>query len=219
MIREVHPNLFVGDGEAVRSDLKRLAGYAPGATEMVCTDCSRHYLADVMPPLDDNPPPRCLDCALKHIAENWFIIHAAKEPWHRDALGYTERGAPPNHPEYLVAKRPGELMLNLVDMKSISPQYTNPIVEAAFEAIDDNLSADLEHGKKILIHCNEGKSRAPTIALLWLGRELDEFQSLSFDAAAAQFTQALYPEYDPGIGMANYARQRWGHVEEQGNGD
>ncbi len=213
MIREVHPNLFVGDRDAAGADIKRLAGYSPGIFVTTCKDCGQQYLGA------ETGTDRCLDCAHGAIARDWFIIHAAKEPWHRDALGYTERGAPPNHPEYLVAKRPGQLMLNLVDMKSISPQYTNPIVEAAFEAIDENLTADLVNGKKVLIHCNEGKSRAPTIALLWLGQQLDAYQGIPFDTAVANFQQLFYPEYDPGIGMANYARQRWGYVEEAADGE
>lgn len=45
----------------------------------------------------------------------WFIVHACKEPFHRQALGYAGRGAPKDHPEYLVAERDGRLILNLVD--------------------------------------------------------------------------------------------------------
>ena len=36
---------------------------------------------------------------------DWCVIHACKEPYHRALLGYTGRGAPKNHPEYLIAKR------------------------------------------------------------------------------------------------------------------
>jgi hypothetical protein len=205
MIREVHPNLFVGDGEAPNSDLKRLAGYTPGIYPTRCKECDQLFLGA------ESGTDRCLDCALIEITANWFIIHAAKEPWHRDALGYTGRGAPPSDPEYLVAKRPGELMLNLVDMPVLKEQYTNPIFEAAFEAIDENLAA----GKKVLVHCNEGKSRAPTIALLWLGMQ-DGLQGKSFDWASGYFSE-LYPEYDPGAGVEAYARARWGFVEEPGD--
>lgn len=37
--------------------------------------------------------------------EGWDVIHACKEPYHREALGYSGRGAPKAHPEYLMAKR------------------------------------------------------------------------------------------------------------------
>lgn len=203
MIREVHPNLFVGDGEAPNADLKRLAGYTPGIYPTRCKECDQVFLGA------ESGTDRCLDCALIEITANWFIIHAAKEPWHRDALGYTGRGAPPNDPEYLVAKRPGELMLNLVDMPVLKEQYTNPIFEAAFEAIDRAFA----EGKKVLVHCNEGKSRAPTIALLWLGSAaLEDYHDKTFEQAVEKFRE-LYPEYEPGAGVEAYARARWGYVE------
>lgn len=41
----------------------------------------------------------------------WFFIHACKEPYHRQALGYTGRAAAKTHPEYLIARRNGRLIL------------------------------------------------------------------------------------------------------------
>ena len=35
--------------------------------------------------------------------------------YHRQALGYRSRGAPKDHPEYLVARRGNRLILNIVD--------------------------------------------------------------------------------------------------------
>ena len=89
------------------------------------------------------------------------IIHAAKERWHRDAVGYTGRGAPKDHPEYLVAVRGNELMLNLVDAPK--PEY---IPRECFEAAD-NFFADkyLCEELPMLIHCNQGKSRGPGVLL------------------------------------------------------
>jgi len=46
----------------------------------------------------------------------WRVIHACKEPYHRQALGYRGQGAPRNDPEYLVAVRGERLMLNMVDV-------------------------------------------------------------------------------------------------------
>lgn len=50
----------------------------------------------------------------------WFVVHACKEPYHRQALGYSGRGAPKDHPEYLIARREGRLILNLVDVDNVS---------------------------------------------------------------------------------------------------
>jgi len=37
--------------------------------------------------------------------DDWNVNHAYKEPYHRQALGYSGRGAPKGHSEYVMAKR------------------------------------------------------------------------------------------------------------------
>jgi hypothetical protein len=37
---------------------------------------------------------------VKH-QDGWFVIHACKEAYHHQALGYTGRSAPKEHSEYL----------------------------------------------------------------------------------------------------------------------
>lgn len=113
-----------------------------------------------------------------HGQAGWFFIHACKEPYHRQALGYTGRAAAKTHPEYLIARRNDRLILNIVDVDD--PNYISPeIVDAALGAIKDNI----QH-TKVLLHCNQGQSRSPGIAL-------------------------LYPPYAPARGMAEYIRLNW----------
>ena len=133
---------------------------------------------------------------------DWFIIHACKEPYHREALGYAGRAAANTHPEYLIARRPGRLILNLVDAPS-AEYIPVPVIDAALEAIHANLGE-----RKVLVHCNQGASRSPTIALLYLARHTDRFRGLSADAATAAFA-ALYPPYNPARGMADFVRLNW----------
>src|ERR1700688_3863146 len=86
----------------------------------------------------------------------WFVIHACKEPYHRQALGYTGRAASKDHPEYLMARRDARLILNLVDVDNVS--FISPlIIDAALEAIATNIA-----NEKVLVHCNQGQSRSPT---------------------------------------------------------
>jgi len=81
--------------------------------------------------------------------EGWNVIHACKEPYHRQTLGYSGRGAPKDHPEYLIAKRDNRLILNLVDVEN--PAYiAKEIMDEALQFIDQNLEA----GRKVLVHCN-----------------------------------------------------------------
>lgn len=132
----------------------------------------------------------------------WFVVHACKEPYHRQALGYTSPGAPKQHPEYLLAERPGRLILNLVDVAQVS--FIAPIiVDTALGAIDHHISEF-----KVLVHCNQGLSRSPSIALLYLLKHTDALGSHDPAAALLAFRR-LYPPYAPGQGMADYVQLNW----------
>lgn len=135
----------------------------------------------------------------------WFVVHACKEPYHRAALGYTGRGAPKDHPEFLFAEREGCIALNLVDLPD--PAMIRPeVVAAGLRAID----ANIERGK-VLVHCNRGESRAPTIALLWLALNTDRFDDCDFAEAVDRFRQ-VYQPFRPAAGMEGFARRVWDGV-------
>ena len=86
----------------------------------------------------------------------WWVVHACKEPYHRQLLGYSGRGAPKNHPEYLLARRGKRLYLNLVDVEY--PSFVSKeIMDTAMSFIDEGLKS----GEKVLVHCNLGESRGP----------------------------------------------------------
>ncbi|HVB57494.1 MAG TPA: hypothetical protein VNE63_13870 [Candidatus Acidoferrales bacterium] len=85
----------------------------------------------------------------------WFVVHACKEPYHRQALGYTGRAAAKDHPEYLIARRPGRLILNLVDAADVN-YIPAEIIDTALNDIHQNITST-----KVLVHCNQGLSRSP----------------------------------------------------------
>ncbi len=72
----------------------------------------------------------------------------------------------------------------------------------------DEIDASLDGGLKVLIHCNHGQSRAPTLALLWMHGALQDWQINDFDKAVEGF-KAIYPDYAPARGMLEYARAHW----------
>ncbi len=130
--------------------------------------------------------------------DGWYVVHACKEPYHRRALGYTSRGAPKNHPEYLMARRGHRLILNLVDAPD--PAYIPlEIIVAAIEFIDEGLRL----GQRVLVHCNLGESRGPGIALLYLRARADRFRTSTLSEAESAFRQ-VYPFYNPGSGMRGF---------------
>ncbi len=133
---------------------------------------------------------RDYEFCVKH-QEDWRVIHACKEPYHHMALGYRGRGAPKNHPEYLIARRGHRLILNLVDVDD--PRYfSKVIIDAALDFIDEGLRA----GCRVLVHCNCGESRSPGIGLLYLAAFTDRLPANLREAEAA--FRSMYPLYSPG---------------------
>jgi predicted protein tyrosine phosphatase len=133
---------------------------------------------------------------------DWHIVHACKEPYHRDLLGYTGRGAPKDHPEYFFAIRDNQLFLNIVDADN--PQYIpNIIIDESLRFID----AALINNKKCLVHCNLGESRSPSIGLLYLAFK-GVIQADSF-LEAEQTYRHIYPDYNPNNGIRGFMQLNW----------
>ena len=140
--------------------------------------------------------------------DGWSIVHACKEPYHRNLLGYSGRGAPKDHPEYFFAKRGNRLFLNLVD--SPDPNFIpKKIIDKALDFIKEKL----ESGNKVLVHCNLGESRSPSIGLLYLAKYTDRIRHGSFSDAEEDFRK-IYPGYAPKRGMRGFLNKYWGGYME-----
>lgn len=133
----------------------------------------------------------------------WAVVHACKEPYHRQALGYRGRVAPDGHRERLVARRGYRLILNMVDAKD--PEiFSTEMIDAALDFIDETLSKGLQ----VLVHCDQGESRAPAITLLYMAARLGELPTESLEAAEEQFRE-LYHRYAPKPGIQGHLEQNW----------
>lgn len=133
----------------------------------------------------------------------WCVVHACKEPYHRQALGYSGRAAPKNHLEYLIARRGDRLILNLVDAPD--PAYIpKEIIDASLEFI----STSLNSGSRVLVHCNEGCSRSASIGLLYLAKFTDKLPKGEFLEAEAAF-RTIYPPHNPKTGMRGFMSGNW----------
>lgn len=131
----------------------------------------------------------------------WRVIHACKEPYHREALGYKSLGAPKESPECFFAYRGSDLILNLVDVAN--PQYIpKQIIEEAIQFIDKHISES-----KILVHCNQGQSRSAVIGLLYL-HHIGEISTRNFRQAESEYSKH-YPMYKPNNGMRMFAAENW----------
>ncbi|WP_290653639.1 hypothetical protein [Idiomarina sp.] len=129
------------------------------------------------------------------------VVHACKSPCHQGEIGY--RGNLPNtHPNYLVLEKENDLFLNIID-----PPV--PLFKPAlFITFLDFAKNHWEQGQTILIHCNQGESRAPSLAMLFLAKSIGSIPDTSYEAARAAF-EKLYPRYNPGQGIQTYFSKHW----------
>lgn len=134
--------------------------------------------------------------------QGWAVIHACKEPYHRKALCYSTRAVSKTHPEYLIARRGDRLILNLID--SNDPKYIPSIIlDEAVNFIDLQLTA----GKLVLVHCNQGQSRGPSLAMIFMRRRTSRL-SAEFSEALKQF-EAVYPLFSPALGFRIVLEREW----------
>jgi predicted protein tyrosine phosphatase len=138
---------------------------------------------------------------VKH-QSGWIIVQACKEPYHRQALGYSGRACAKTHPEYLLAFRDNRLILNLVDVDN--PDWVAPIiVDEAMNFLYDGLNK----GFKALIHCNQGISRSAGLGLLYLAH-IGQFNNMDFQTAEKEYLN-MYPPYQPAGGIRGYCTLNW----------
>lgn len=136
----------------------------------------------------------------------YTIVSAAKEPHHRDALGYTTRGAPEEHPERYCVQRGDHLILNWVDVDD--PRFFRK--EELFRA-GDFISRALINDTPVLVHCNKGLSRSPALVLWWLHKWAKGWENESPETALAALEHVLGYHAEPRNGI-------WGFVKENWNG-
>lgn len=135
---------------------------------------------------------------------DWRIVQACKEPYHRQALGYNGRGAPRCDAEYLYAIRDNRLILNMVDVDD--HRYFDPkMIDFALDYIDE-----AKHSRaKVLIHCNQGGSRAPGLALHYLRHRTDTFLRGNDAEYGEMAFRNLYPNYQPANGIRDFVIAHW----------
>lgn len=137
--------------------------------------------------------------ALKEVDPTWAVVHTAKEPWHRRAVGYKGAGPAKTDPNYLYAQRGNELFLNWVDADD--PKFFNlNLTRVAISFINGYLIND----KSVLLHCNEGLSRAPGLAMAYMAPRLPA----EFGEAVRIFTR-IYPYFMPRSGILYHLRDNW----------
>jgi hypothetical protein len=129
------------------------------------------------------------------------VVHACKSPCHQRSVGYTG-SLSSQHSNYLFLARPYDLYLNIIDppVPLFQRESFTQFLEFAGKHYDS--------GGSLLIHCNQGESRAPTLALVFLTKHLKAIPGDSFSAAKEAFT-SLYVGYRPGLGIQKFLETNW----------
>lgn len=142
-----------------------------------------------------------MGCPRGQCTPDWAVIHACKHPCHQDAVGY--RGnLDKRHPNYLVLENDRDLYLNMIDPPV--PLFPIDLFHAAMDFADQHWTA----GRNVLFHCNQGRSRAPSLALVFAAKRRGIIRSETFAAARKDFEQRFL-HYAPGRGIETFLRDSW----------
>jgi hypothetical protein len=134
----------------------------------------------------------------------WAVVQACKEPYHSQAVGYPRGKAAPKNSEYYVAPRGNRLILNMVGVPRSEFFHKEEMIDKALDFIDKMRASN----QNVLVHCNQGESRCPSIALLYMASRLDALPTDSLEAAEGKF-RLIYPNYHPNFGIRGHLVQHW----------
>ena len=152
-------------------------------------------------------------CPMATTSGRWrAVVHGCKDPCHRAFVQYRGHLAP-SHPEYLWALRGRELALNLIDPPV--PLFRAESFIRAMDFMDTFRFVDTfyEGQHPVLIHCNNGLSRAPSLALVYMARRLKTIPDDSFAVARAVFETMVPPgTYQPGKGIETFLAGNWAEL-------
>jgi hypothetical protein len=137
----------------------------------------------------------------------WCVVNLAST-FHYENHGW-KKGLK-DHPCYVMCvEYPYSLLsLNWVDGPAYLYDYQGKGVER-FRKILDFIDTGIKT-HKVLIVCNQGVSRSPSVALVYLAKYLHKIPSESYAAAKEEFIK-LYPMYAPG-GIADFLSQHWDEI-------
>lgn len=136
--------------------------------------------------------------------KSWAFLRCCKfgSGGHKETLGYDTQAAPEGKNKYVV-KRGNLMALNLLDLHD--PHFVpEDAIQAGLYFIRDHVDDN-----KVLVACNAGHSRGPTVGLMWL-RTIGRLP-MGFMQAEKVFRD-IYPKFDPTQGIEQFARMHWNNL-------
>lgn len=137
--------------------------------------------------------------------EDWVFVHVTQTIHYKlMEWDWYQNEPDKSHPCFIIYENHNRLSLNWVDG---SCQYFEKMGSIdIFIQILDFIDKWIDK-KKVLIHCDHGESRSPTIGLLYLAKRLKMISNSSFQDAKRDFIK-FYPGYSPS-GIASYVEKIW----------
>ena len=144
------------------------------------------------------------------VAKGYSILACDKDGTfgHRQWGKYDTRAAPKG-PDYYYIRRGNEMRLNLID-----PDTPALIAAEAINAGLGFIKEQQEKDKPLLVHCVQGKSRSPSIILMYL-RTIGEMPN-GFLQSEKKF-KTIYPLYDPMQGIKTFMQANWRNLLWKGS--
>ena len=139
---------------------------------------------------------------ISKLSDDFNIVHAAKEPFHKELVGYNGKKCPPDKYFYKDEK---QASLCIIDFPSSFQwdYFPENMLKLTMEFIDTSL----KDCKKVYIHCNQGMSRAPSIAFMYLvSRGLIREGDLEGDL---NYFLEIYPSYRPANGIFENIKRKY----------
>lgn len=121
--------------------------------------------------------------------------------------GYLKIGK--SEKEYYFAERDHALYCNLIDADSME-YIPDAIIERSLKFIADEIA----DGRNVLVVCNNGVSRSPSIALMYLIKAGYFDLCATFEDAVKRFKEK-YPMYSPNKGMYEYTKSFFDKYKEK----
>lgn len=141
-------------------------------------------------------------------SENYSLCLCAKT-YHQQIVGYIGN-LDKLHREYLISNKIYEsrtktttIAYNLIDAPNVN-YIPDKIINHALRFIDH----ELEKNNKVIIACNQGKSRSACVGLMFLIAK-NYFSSYNSFESVENVYRNIYPMYDPGAGMREYTKRFW----------
>lgn len=141
------------------------------------------------------------------IDKSMYSLVSLASTYHYQLHNWSRKDNHKDSPHYIWCIEDSSIMsINWVDGP---PNYFNYNGEGlvVVQMILSFIEKELVRGKKVVIMCNQGVSRSPTIGMLYLAKR-EKILPESFTEAITLFKQKYYPFYAPG-GISSFIASIW----------